>query len=580
MRFRPLALFALTACLAVLVGDYTPADAQLPRQDKKNKKGKFAPKSTTPPPAAEPTRTIELPKPLPTVVPAPTSKDPATLASLIDAEVARKLDEAKIPASARCSDEEFLRRAYLDITGVIPTAEKAKAFLDDKSPDKRAKLLDELLADANYGRRMADIWTAKLFPADSTNRLVLKEPFYKWFEEEFNKNTPWDQVVTNLVTATGDAADNPAATYFLANRSIDKLTDTVGQHFLGIQLQCAQCHNHPFTSWKQSEYWGMAAFFSRRCGWTTPRSRRTARPPRWASPKAPSRRGRRTSCPSRPRTWRRSSSAASSRASARREPYRPVLAQWMTAPENPFFARAFVNRTWAHLFGRGIVHPVDDMMPENEPSHPELLDALARHIAGVGEFDQKYLIKAICLSEAYQRTSKPTPENKADVKLFSRMTDEGDVARAALRLAGAGDRAGPRGGAGQEGEGAARRAGRCPQPVRQLLPGRGRGGQPRRVRGRHPAGAAADELADRQQPGGGAGHHRHRPPARGRHRAHLPGHPLPPADRRRDDDAHRVRGPGRQPADRLQRHPLGRAEWERVYFGALNPKPTRCNVWA
>jgi hypothetical protein len=424
MRLRPLALFALTASLAVLLGQFAPTDAAA--QEKKIKKKRVdptpAPTKSDPAPAAEPVKPAEPSKPLPTVVPAPTTRDASALAKLIDAEIAKKLDAAKIAPSPICSDDEFLRRAYLDITGVIPSADKAKAFLDSTDPDKRAKLIDELLADPNYGRRAADIWTAKLFPIDSMNRFVLKEPLYKWFEEQFNKNAPWDKLVTDLVTATGTVAENPAVTYFLANRTIDKLNDTVAQHFLGIQLQCAQCHNHPFTGWKQTEYWGMAAFFSKvrpdnpkngnkggdntQIGITENNTRKMAKdflpesaknvPAKFLGGPEP------TLTPS--------------------EPYRPVLAKWMTAPENPFFARALVNRTWAHLFGRGIVHPVDDMMPENEPSHPELLDALARHVSMTGEYDLKYLIKAICLSQTYQRTSKPTAENKADVKLFSHMT--------------------------------------------------------------------------------------------------------------------------------------------------------------
>lgn len=422
MRYRPIALFALTATLAVLAAEFTPADAQLPKQEKKRKKDKVDPKVVTPPAAVEPSPPVEPPKPLPTVIPAPTTRDASALAKLIDAEIAKKLAEAKITPSPRCSDEEFLRRVYLDITGVIPTAEKARAFLDDPSPDKRVKLIDELLADPNYGRRMADIWTAKLFPRDSANRFVLKEPLYKWFEGEFNANTRWDKLVTNLVTAEGTVEENPAVTYFLANRSIDKLTDTATQHFLGIQLQCAQCHNHPFTSWQQTEYWGMAAFFSK---------------VRADNPKNANKGGDNSKIgvtegngPSRQKDFFPESAknvpakflGGESPRLRPGEPYRPVLAKWMVAPENPYFARALVNRIWAHLFGRGIVHPVDDMMPENEPSHPELLDALARHIGTVGEFDVKYLIKAICLSETYQRTSKPTSDNQADVKLFSHMT--------------------------------------------------------------------------------------------------------------------------------------------------------------
>lgn len=421
MRFRTLTLFTLTASLIVLAGGLTPVEAQLPKQGKKLKKNAVAPVPTTAP-TTEATPPAAPAKPLPTVVPAPTTKDAAALARLIDAEIDKKLTEAKIPASAACSDEEFLRRAYLDITGVIPTAEKAKAFLDDPSPDKRARLLDELLADPNYGRRMADIWTAKLFPRDSANRFVQKEPFYKWFESEFNANTPWDVLVSKLVTAEGDVTSNPAVTYFLANRSIDKLTDTASQHFLGIQLQCAQCHNHPFTSWKQTEYWAMAAFFSK------VRADNPKNPNKGADNgkigvtegNGPTR--QRDFLPESAQTVPAKFLGGEQPRLNPQQPYRPVLAKWMTAPENPFFARALVNRTWAHLFGRGIVHPVDDMMPENEPSHPELLDALARHIGTTGQFDLKYLIKAICLSQTYQRTSKVVPENKSDVQLFSHMS--------------------------------------------------------------------------------------------------------------------------------------------------------------
>jgi hypothetical protein len=421
MRSRSLAQFALTFGLVALIGDFGTAGAagQVPKlKQKKARKVETAPPQIKPPPIPE-----KPPLPvLPTVVPAPKTKDPAALAKLIDAEVRAKLAAADVSPSAICSDDEFLRRTALDITGVIPSADKAKEFLDSKDPDKRAKLLDDLLADPHYGRRMADIWTAKLFPVDSANRFVLKEPFYKWFEQEFNKNVPWDKLVTAIVTASGTVEENPATTYFLANRMIDRLTDTTTQHFMGVQLQCAQCHNHPFTSWKQTEYWGMAAFYSK---------------VRADNPKNPKKGGDATKIGV-TETNGKARGKDFFPESAKNVPakflggpqpqlsptaeYRPVLAKWMTAPQNPYFSRAIVNRTWGHLFGRGIVNPVDDMLDENKPTHPELLDALSRHLATTGEFDLKYLIKAICLSETYQRTSKPTATNKADTKLFSHMT--------------------------------------------------------------------------------------------------------------------------------------------------------------
>ena len=253
--FRFLAAFAFAAAAVTLIGDPSSAQDGPPKAEKKNKKNKgFQPMPMTPAGPVVPVTPIVLPS---------GPKDAAALAKLIDAEVTKKLADAKIPASPRCTDEEFLRRAYLDVTGVIPTAEQAKAFLDSMDPDKRAKLVDELLASPSYGRHLADLWVPKLFPRDSANRFVLREPLVKWLAEQFNANTPWNQFVFNLVTATGTVDENPAVTYFLANRSVDKLTDGVTQHFLGIQLQCAQCHNHPFTEWKQTEYWGVAEFFAR-----------------------------------------------------------------------------------------------------------------------------------------------------------------------------------------------------------------------------------------------------------------------------------------------------------------------------
>jgi hypothetical protein len=416
MRFRPLALFFLTACLATLCGDFPIAEAQVPKQGKKKKAADPAPSAPTTATETTPLKPATIPS-----LATPSTKDAAAIAKLIDAEVLRKLAEAKLSPSPVCSDVEFVRRVYLDITGTIPTADKAKSFIDSTETDKRAKLLDELLADPNYGRRMADIWTAKLFPRDSANRFVLKEPFYKWFEDEFNKNVPWSELVSALVTATGEVDQNPAVTYYLANRTIDKLTDTVGQHFLGLQIQCAQCHNHPFTGWKQTEYWGMAAFFSKVKADVPKNANKGGDNTKLSVTEGLGKTRQKDFLPESAKIVPAKFLGGPEPKLGLNEPYRPALAKWLTSPDNPFFARALVNRTWAQLMGRGFVNPVDDMMPENEASHPELLEALAYHEGVIG-FDLKYLIKAICLSDTYQRTSKPTADNKADTKLFSHMT--------------------------------------------------------------------------------------------------------------------------------------------------------------
>jgi hypothetical protein len=421
MWFRSLALFSLAAGFALLGADVNVAEAQTAKEKKLKRLEMFLKKTETEKPAKAPAVEPEAPKAKP--VPAPAiAKDPAALAKFIDSHISRVLAEDKIAASPRCTDEEFLRRVYLDITGTIPAADKAREFLDSKDADKRVKLLDELLADSHYGRRMADIWTAKLFPVDSANRFVLKEPFYKWFEGEFNKNVAWDKLVTELVTAEGSVEANPATTYFLANRSVDKLTDTTAQHFMGIQLQCAQCHNHPFTSWKQTEYWGMATFYSK---------------VKIDNPKNANKGGDNTKIgvnegngrtkvkdffPESAKTVAAKFLGGPEAKVGEKDPYRPVLAKWLTSADNPYFSKAIVNRTWAHLFGRGFVNPIDDMLEENPASHPELMGALARHFGTTGEFDLKYLIKAICMSDTYQRTSRPTAANKDDKYKFSHMT--------------------------------------------------------------------------------------------------------------------------------------------------------------
>src|SRR5262249_37276039 len=165
----------------------------------------------------------------------------------IDQMIAARLKAEKVPASPRADDAEFMRRGYLHITGVIPTAEGATALLDSKDPHKRRKLIAELLPSPKLDRHMADIWQELLLTRNPDNRRLQPAPFVKWLEDSFNANKPWDKFVTDLVTASGPQDQNAAVTYFLSNATPDKVTDNVTRNFLGVQLQCAQCHNHPFT---------------------------------------------------------------------------------------------------------------------------------------------------------------------------------------------------------------------------------------------------------------------------------------------------------------------------------------------
>jgi hypothetical protein len=420
MKLRPLGMFILTAGFAVLIGDLTPVGAQT-KEEKKAMRLALKNKLTmpeTPTTPEKPAPPVVPPKPL---VPPLNTKDPVALAKFIDTHIDKKLLEAKIPASGVCSDSEFLRRVYLDLTGVIPPADKAKAFLDSTDPNKRAKLIDELLDSPNFGKRLSDIWQAKLLTRDSNNRFVQREPFVKWLEESFNKNTPWDKFVYSIVTAAGPQDENPAVTFFLTNRAVDKLTDSVAQNFLGIQLQCAQCHNHPFTTWKQTEYWGMATFFSKVQPENPRNPKNGADNTKIGVNEGPGKTKGKDFFPESAKEVPAKFLGAEEPKLNPREPYRPSLGTWMTSPQNPYFAKAMVNRTWALMFGSGFVNPVDDMTPENIATHPELLDALSAQFAADG-FDVKHMYRAICLSKSYQRTSKPLPENKNDDQLFSHMT--------------------------------------------------------------------------------------------------------------------------------------------------------------
>jgi len=414
--FRPLCLFTVAMGLVFAIGDVS-VSAQDAKEKKKNKKKLVQPPAPEPKPTA-PEAKIP-PKPLAPLGPVG-PKDALALSKIIDDAIAKKLAEAKVGPSPLTSDEEFLRRVYLDLTGVIPTSEKARTFLDSKEPQKRAKLIDELLASPNFGRHLADMWQAKLLPRDSNNRFVLREPFVKWLEAEFNKNTPWNAFVGNLVSATGTVEENPAVTYFLANRSVDKITDGVSQSFLGVQLQCAQCHNHPFTDWKQTEYWGMAEFFSKVKPENPKNANKGGDNTKIGVTEGNLRTKTKDFFPEAAKTVPAKFLGGLEPKLDATQPYRPTLTKWMTDERNPYFSKAIVNRTWAQLFGTGFINPIDDMHDGNLASHPELLETLARTFNGNG-FDLKNLYRAICNSQTYQRTSKPFNGNQTDDQYFSHM---------------------------------------------------------------------------------------------------------------------------------------------------------------
>jgi hypothetical protein len=366
-------------------------------------------KPTDDPPAkpelAPPPKAVETPKRV---------QNAPAITKLINEEIAKRLAKENVPVSPVAGDAEFIRRVYLDLHGVIPPASRVALFLDDKDPQKRAKLIDELLASSAFGSHAADIWDNLLFQRITDNRRLQVAPLNSWLSKSFNENRPWNEIVTDLLTATGSQEDSGASTYLMGQLSADKITDSASRLFLGIKLECAQCHNHPFVSIKQTDYWSMAAFFMKvRIQGNTKNAKNGIEPAinengRGKAPMLPE------SAKQLPPKFFRGEQPKL----AADKPYRPAFASWLTSSENPYFARSMVNRVWSQMFGRGIINPVDDMHEDRVASHPELLKGLSEQFAASG-FDLKNLYRAICNSEPYQRTSKSVTGNGTDVELYS-----------------------------------------------------------------------------------------------------------------------------------------------------------------
>ena len=202
--------------------------------------------------------------------PRPAARNPAEVATRIDRAIDRRLEAAKIPASARSDDGEFLRRATLHLLGRIPRGERTEAFLDSKAADKREKLLEELLASPEYGRHFATLWHNRINPRDTLNEQSLNRPLFQWLAENFNRNRPWSAMASDLLLAEGDREKTPALGFYLSPLNTvegfieaERVAGSTAELFLGVNLRCAQCHDHPFAPWKQTDFWALAAFFGR-----------------------------------------------------------------------------------------------------------------------------------------------------------------------------------------------------------------------------------------------------------------------------------------------------------------------------
>lgn len=328
--------------------------------------------------------------------------------NFIDRLVDAKLKKLGIVPSGMCSDADFLRRVYLDLIGTLPTAGEARAFLDDDRPDKRARLVEELLQRPEY----ADFWALKWADLLRVDRQALGHKgaynYYRWIRRSFAENKPYDQFVRELLTAEGTLAEAPAGHLYEVVKDAGQLSSTLSQVLLGVRIECAQCHHHPFDRWSQSDYYGMQAFFTQ-VGFKQ-------------SPQGPLLGAFGNPVTRHPRTGEEiyahplgTENPSSSPEGDRRR----LLAAWMTSPQNPWLARNLVNRVWAHMLGRGLIEPVDDVRSTNPPTNPELLEELSRHFVE-HDYDVHELIRTIAASRTYQLSTTPNETNEQDSQNYSR----------------------------------------------------------------------------------------------------------------------------------------------------------------
>ena len=327
----------------------------------------------------------------------------------VDEKVDQKLEQLQYQPTDVCSDETFVRRVYLDVIGTLPTIEEVDGFLADQSSGKRQRLIDELLDRPEYALFWAQKWGDLLRVSRKQIGLESVFKFSQWLQAAVSHNMPYDQFARELLTASGSTITSPAGNYYrTAGETLDAMESTA-QLFMGTRIQCAKCHNHPFERWTQSNYYGLASFFNRI------ERQKTDRPEEVI-------------------LWSRSTGEVHHPADGRvMKPWVPVtgdleiadaadrraaLAQWLTSPDNPFFARVEVNRIWAHVMGRGIVEPFDDFRDSNPPANAPLLDALAQDFVEHG-FDRDHILRTILNSRTYQADSRPNEFNRDDNKYFS-----------------------------------------------------------------------------------------------------------------------------------------------------------------
>ena len=327
----------------------------------------------------------------------------------VDTLINEKLSKLRIAPSELCSDEVFLRRAYLDILGLLPTAEEYARFTSNAEKDKRSKLVDELLGRKEFVELWVMKW-AELLQIRSSNQVSYKSMllYYNWLQDKVANNVPMDKMVSELLGASGGTFKSPATNYYQNETNTLKVTENVAQVFMGMRIQCAQCHNHPFDRWTQDDYYGFASFFSqigrkraedpRETIVFNSRSGEVRHPvgnrvmkPKFLGGEAPDLKGK---------------------------DRRVAMANWLVSAENPFFATNLANLVWAHFFGKGIIDEVDDVRVSNPPANAELLNELGRRFTDY-KYDFKRLVRDICTSRTYQLATQTNQSNESDTRNFS-----------------------------------------------------------------------------------------------------------------------------------------------------------------
>lgn len=330
-------------------------------------------------------------------------------ANYVDTLVNRKLHKLRIAPSELCTDSEFIRRAYLDIVGQLPARTAVETFAASGATDKREKLVDELLGRKEFVELWVMKW-AELLQIRSNNDFSYKSAllYYTWLQDRISRNVPLNQIVRELLSSAGGTFKTPPTNYYQVETDPLKVGENAAQVFLGMRLQCAQCHNHPFDRWTMNDYYGFAAFFAQigRKKGEDPRetivfnqgSGETKHPVTKANVPPQFLGGGPADCTNRDR--------------------REVLAEWLTSTNNAFFAQNTANIVWAHFLGRGIIDPVDDVRVSNPASNPELLEELGRHLVTYG-YDFRRLVRDICTSRTYQLSTRTNPTNARDERNFS-----------------------------------------------------------------------------------------------------------------------------------------------------------------